>query len=125
MDELFEEIMLSQRRRLPILRRDPGGCFGCGSCCVHYRAVDVYVDDPNFEWLEENGYLEDSLEARDFAMVREVGTYRCSALEGEVGKDAHCSIYENRPEGCRKYERGADRCRTAVILEHPMWQTHN
>ena len=29
---------------------------------------------------------------------------RCVALAGLVGKDANCSIYENRPSPCRKFE---------------------
>lgn len=29
---------------------------------------------------------------------------RCVALNGQVGKDASCSIYENRPSPCRKFE---------------------
>lgn len=29
---------------------------------------------------------------------------RCTALSGTLGKDAHCSIYENRPSACRKFE---------------------
>lgn len=29
---------------------------------------------------------------------------RCTALSGTLGKDALCSIYENRPSACRKFE---------------------
>ena len=29
---------------------------------------------------------------------------RCVALKGTVGKDGSCSIYENRPSPCRKFE---------------------
>ena len=29
---------------------------------------------------------------------------RCVALTGTVGKDGSCTIYENRPSACRKFE---------------------
>ena len=35
---------------------------------------------------------------------------RCKALEGKVGERVICSIYENRPDVCRKFEPGPSVC---------------
>lgn len=40
---------------------------------------------------------------------------KCTALAGRIGKNAHCSIYENRPSPCRtfgaSYEKGVHNAR--------------
>jgi Fe-S-cluster containining protein len=33
-----------------------------------------------------------------------INNTRCEALSGQVGKNGSCSIYENRPTPCRKFE---------------------
>jgi Fe-S-cluster containining protein len=38
---------------------------------------------------------------------------RCSALLGEVGVAATCSIYETRPDVCRACQPGDEECNTA------------
>ena len=35
---------------------------------------------------------------------------RCVALTGTVGKRVSCSIYEDRPAGCRSFEPGGEEC---------------
>jgi Fe-S-cluster containining protein len=35
---------------------------------------------------------------------------RCSALVGEIGSRAQCSVYENRPLVCREFQPGAEDC---------------
>ena len=35
---------------------------------------------------------------------------RCSALLGELGNRAQCSVYENRPLVCREFQPGSEDC---------------
>jgi Fe-S-cluster containining protein len=35
---------------------------------------------------------------------------RCAALVGEIGKSAHCSIYDKRPAVCRSFDRLDPEC---------------
>ena len=35
---------------------------------------------------------------------------RCGNLEGTLGENIGCSIYEDRPKVCRDFEAGSDRC---------------
>ena len=38
---------------------------------------------------------------------------RCIALEGEIGVSVKCSVYNCRPDACRKFEVGSDLCNEA------------
>jgi hypothetical protein len=40
----------------------------------------------------------------------------CVALEGEPGGACACTVYEDRPEACRRYEVGGALCRSARLL---------
>jgi len=35
---------------------------------------------------------------------------RCAALEGTCGKKVACTIYEDRPQACRRFETGSAHC---------------
>ena len=35
---------------------------------------------------------------------------RCSALRGELGRSVECSVYEDRPAVCRRFEAGSEGC---------------
>ena len=48
------------------------------------------------------------------------GNCRCGALNGVIGEDVNCSIYELRPTVCRKFTSGTGACymaRRAAGLE--------
>jgi uncharacterized protein len=38
---------------------------------------------------------------------------RCIALQGEVGKQVGCSIYEQRASTCREFAEGSEACNRA------------
>ena len=98
-------------------------CLSCGACCAAFRVA--------FHWSEADpaagGITPPQLAAPlDPHRVAMRGTFnapiRCTALCGEVGRDAHCGIYAQRPSPCRElqpaWERGApspqcDRARIA------------
>lgn len=82
-------------------------CLTCGACCASFRVA--------FYWREaeskdcKNAVPADSFEDLDGMSRCMKGTNdkhhpKCVALTGTIGKDAHCTIYENRPSPCRKFE---------------------
>jgi Fe-S-cluster containining protein len=77
-------------------------CLRCGACCAAFRVA--------FHWSEADPALGGSvppelterLDAHRLVM-RGTQAYapHCTALRGEVGVAAHCSIYAQRPSPCR------------------------
>lgn len=99
-------------------------CIGCGACCSFFR-VSFYQGE-----LESvGGYVpDDHIVPINMFYVAMKGTEivnnkKCIGLEGKVGCDASCSIYNARPSPCREflasYENGTDihepRCDKARI----------
>ncbi len=79
-------------------------CLRCGACCAHYRA--------SFYWTEADdaspGGVPVELTARLTPHLRVMrGTDqprpRCIALQGEIGRQVHCSIHPVRASVCRDY----------------------
>jgi Fe-S-cluster containining protein len=70
-----------------------GICVGCGMCCdgTMYRTVNVRADD-RIEILEAAGLV--------FSTADDLTSFRqpCSAFG-----DGCCSVYADRPSGCRSY----------------------
>ena len=74
-------------------------CLSCGACCAHYRV--------SLHWSETETFgtplaLTETFGPHTLVMR---GTWQpqphCAALQGEVGREAHCSIYAQRPSPCR------------------------
>jgi len=92
-------------------------CQTCGACCDHFEVVDVYPDDTNFGYLKSADLLRKT-EYGFYAMKSiSEGDNRCIALEGTVGESVRCTIYDNRPRGCRIFEQDSAICRTTVFVE--------
>jgi uncharacterized protein len=94
-------------------------CIHCGACCASFR-----VDFARDELASEGGCVPDGLAVQvTGATCRMRGTDhaspRCAALQGRVGTDARCGIYEWRPGPCREFGmlaplgRGDDACARA------------
>lgn len=86
--------------------KEKNPCVGCGACCAFFRV--------SFHWMEcksagGTGTVPDeNTEQVNFHHVAMKGTTganpRCIKLEGELGKDAKCSDYDNRPTPCRDFD---------------------
>jgi hypothetical protein len=82
---------------------DSNPCLNCGACCSHFR-ISFYHSELDYH---PSGQVPDKLAVKvndTFACMQ--GTIdggRCVALQGEIGKQISCAIYENRPSPCRKY----------------------
>lgn len=94
-------------------------CQTCGACCCNSdenraeKFVD-YVEVPKRARLQLHRPLLRKLtvvNAQGERHMRLVGKeQRCIALEGGVGAEVRCTIYELRPPACRKVEPGSDEC---------------
>ncbi len=79
-------------------------CLTCGACCAFARV--------SFYWGEADdapgGSVPVDLTEDITPFYRAMrGTNqknpRCIALQGEIGQNIHCSIYEKRPTPCRDF----------------------
>ncbi len=100
-------------------------CLRCGACCAFFRVA--------FHWSEAEASLGGAVppqltEKLDPHRLVMRGTHaapmRCVALQGTVGKAAHCGIYAQRPSVCREvqpsWESGAasPQCDKARMAHH-------
>lgn len=79
-------------------------CLDCGICCTHFRI--------SFYWGEADdapgGFVPAAMTEKLNSFMRCMkgsndANRRCSALEGTLGQQVSCSIYENRPTPCREF----------------------
>ena len=99
---------------------DDYDCVRCGACCVSdYDAVDyVHLLPKDLERLtpvERKYYVhtEMALITLQHSMKTRYdsrGNCCCKALEGTVGAEVSCGIYDRRPEVCQKFDPGTDVC---------------
>ncbi len=88
-------------------------CETCGLCCSMFPSVQLTSDDI----LSSANYWEITVKTNDGDEVvvdkllrRNDETGSCISLSGTIGEKVGCTIYENRPSACRKFEAGSDRC---------------
>ncbi len=87
-------------------------CISCGACCMALPCVGVR---PTEEIPAEN-YWDVTIEGKTGEIVvdrflrRDGETFHCASLEIENETRAICRIYENRPQMCRDFEAGSDKC---------------
>lgn len=100
-------------------------CLDCGVCCASVLCVQVSKTDST----PEEAFWEIKIKGKnreilvDKMMRRDSESGFCVALEGELGKSISCRIYENRPELCRLFDAGSDKChalRRAYGIEPPL-----
>lgn len=97
-------------------------CMTCGACCAAF--VCVTLDAGNLISSEDFWEITKHSENREFAVERCIkrkeADFSCAALEGKIGENVICRVYEDRPKMCRTFEAGSDRChavRRAYNLE--------
>jgi len=92
-------------------------CLACGACCASYRV--------SFHWSEADPASGGPVPAE---LVEPAGSLflcmkgtsrkggRCAALDGEIGRNVACSIYDRRPTACREFGDEPERCDQARAL---------
>jgi uncharacterized protein len=86
-------------------------CVPCGACCVYGLVIPINRREP--EPLER--YIEVTLDEApevvvERAFARDEADGRCVNLAGEVGVAIGCTVYPDRPQMCRDFDAGSDRC---------------
>jgi len=104
------------------MSQDDYDCTDCGACCVSSWDTDayVYVDDADIRRLrlaysdrtvKKLVACEDDIYERGIATkTNEQGHITCVALNGSVGEQCSCRIYEARPRACREFTPGSEVC---------------
>lgn len=91
-------------------------CQTCGACCAALPCVGVRgTDDAEIAaedyWdVTVKGAAGGEITVNRF-MRRDAKTFACVALEGKVGEQVACRVYDRRPLMCRQFEAGSDKCR--------------
>lgn len=86
-------------------------CIPCGACCIYGLIIPINRREP--EPLQK--YLEVTLDGADDLVIervleRDEADGRCINLSGIVGKEIGCKVYPDRPQICRDFDAGSDRC---------------
>lgn len=86
-------------------------CVPCGACCVYGLIIPINRREP--EPLRR--YIEVTLDDAPEVVVervfeRDERDGRCVNMAGEVGVEIGCTVYPDRPQICRDFDAGSDRC---------------
>lgn len=87
-------------------------CLTCGVCCGAMLCVGVRPD----ENLPAEDYWDITIDGRDGEIVvdrylrRDAETLACAFLKIEANEPRACQIYERRPQMCRDFDAGSDKC---------------
>ncbi len=88
-------------------------CETCGLCCSMFPSVQLTSQDilssANYWEITVNTNIGEEIVV-DKLLRRSGENGSCVSLSGTVGEKVGCTIYENRPSACRKFEAGSDRC---------------
>ncbi len=78
-------------------------CFSCGACCAYSESWPAFIGDGDGE-----GIPNELIDVEHRRMLCHGD--RCSALVGEIGSRAQCSVYIDRPLVCREFQAGSEDC---------------
>ncbi len=88
---------------------NPNPCITCGACCATYRVSFYWGETTLAPYGKVPAELTEKISPQRVCMTgTQTANPRCVALQGTVGKDAICTIYENRPSPCRDFEINVD-----------------
>ncbi|HVF91968.1 MAG TPA: YkgJ family cysteine cluster protein [Blastocatellia bacterium] len=92
-------------------------CLECGACCSYFHRIPVRLTDPTPRLLTWMVWEAGAVSGPKLLWLRrEPQAGHCVAFEGRVGERAFCAVYELRPDSCRAFEAGSDRCRAVRRL---------
>jgi Fe-S-cluster containining protein len=95
-------------------------CQACGACCTGAVSDDATgtmfflpISELEFRRLPKDVVCEvDPMGLGKAKSLAAVGR-RCAALDGVVGMDVSCRVYEKRPKICRVFPVGSKSCLAA------------
>lgn len=79
-------------------------CLDCGACCGFFKGYFKEEKNPDYKKLGDRIHFvsKDKIYLKGMEVFRKG---RCDSLDGEIGKYVSCSVYEDRPNICRDYQR--------------------
>jgi Fe-S-cluster containining protein len=86
-------------------------CQSCGACCSFKWSWPILRKDRS----DSVGIPKEMLR-EDYPLMKTTNG-RCVALNGDVGCNVSCSIYQNRPDACMKFAAGSELCKEARIAK--------
>lgn len=86
----------------------PSPCLTCGACCCYYR-VSFYWQEAQQRGLDESQLVQITPWRVCFTGTERIPP-RCVHLQGQIGQQIACSIYEQRPSTCRELQIGDEKC---------------
>lgn len=80
------------------ISKKPIPCVDCGACCSYFRVKFDLSKNPQVPIhkvviVKKEAYMKGAYKFKG----------RCEVLTGTVGKDAKCSMYEQRPDLCAAF----------------------
>ena len=86
-----------------------GNCMKCGACCATYPVLFGREElDTEPEGWVPTALAEPYLTRCAHMRGTTQSPRRCVALEGTVGAEVRCTIYDQRPSPCRDFAPEAD-----------------
>lgn len=102
-------------------------CQNCGACCSYYayhtEGLGMPVDGElegdlryTFKFPQswrtklENGEIKEWKYDYFLKSKEEDGWKKCIALEGNVGQNVTCTVYQKRPSACNGFDPGSEMC---------------
>ena len=80
-------------------------CIDCGACCAHFRVSFHWSEAASGQGGATPAELTTKVSPHHAAMRGTCGdSPRCVALDGDIGKEVRCRIYDRRPSPCREFE---------------------
>jgi Fe-S-cluster containining protein len=80
-------------------------CQTCGACCASFRVSFYWGETDDAPGGTVPAQFTEAVSPQLCCMKGTVSKpVRCVALEGEVGRQVSCRIYEKRPSPCREFD---------------------
>jgi uncharacterized protein len=86
-------------------------CVTCGACCVYGLVIPINRREPEPLTRYVEVTLDDAPDVViERAFERDEKDGRCVNMAGNVGVEIGCTVYPDRPQICRDFDAGSDRC---------------
>jgi Fe-S-cluster containining protein len=95
----------------------PDICLSCGACCFSPYGQKWFADLGPGEGRKlprkqiEHDAIKTVERTMDGGILKGLTLRVCCCLDGSVMHRVSCSIYEKRPDACKKFEPGSFGCR--------------
>ena len=87
----------------------PDSCLGCKGCCTN-MGVNI-LDSEDILFPIEMTQTTITPKGRPLRWMKRKTNGECIALDSDTG---HCTIYSDRPQVCKDFERGLQDCLDAL-----------